>query len=73
MVGEIMKTNRKNNCLKVLAHLKKHGWITRKWTNVPRLAARIHDIRNKMNIPIDSTMHYGVNEKWAVYTLGVKK
>ena len=74
-----MKKNRKNNCMKILAYIKKHGSITFKicerpvtegGLNIPRCGARIWDLRNLFHVAIDSTMHYSQNEKYAVYTLG---
>ncbi len=67
-----MKTSRKNNCLLILAYLKKHGTITadqcRNRLNIRRLAARIYDLR-AMGANIESHMHYSNNDRFAVYVL----
>ena len=63
-----MKVNRVSNCLEVLRLIKKNGSVSRN-CGIPRLAARIYDLRNKMNYKINCNMVYSKGEKYAVYTM----
>ncbi len=71
-----MNESRTNNCNKILSYIKKYGSITvdeaRFKLNIRRCSARIWDIRNKMNIPIDSIKITSQNETFCKYKLGAK-
>jgi hypothetical protein len=68
--------HRLSNCMKVLSFIKIHGSITaeqaREYLKVNRLAARIYDLKHKHKQVIDTYMHQGEKERFAIYSLGAK-
>ena len=68
-----MTEQRKNNCMRILSHIKKHGSITtdicRFKLNIRRCSARIYDLKHIFNHDIKSTMQNSNGDRFAIYTI----